>query len=219
MTVTLDAAREARIGLSEGVMCSDKSVAQIDAVLEAAQGRGLTLLLTRLDADKQRQLSQPLDYDPLSRTGFFGPPRPLVERVDVAVVTAGTSDEPVAAEATRTLRFFGRPTRRIADVGVAGLWRLLDRTDELARFPIVIAIAGMDGALISVLGGLVGGVIIAVPTATGYGAARGGATALNAALTSCAPGVLVCNIGNGYGAASAALRILGNFSPTARGGA
>ena len=97
----------------------------------------------------------------------------------------------------------------IFDVGVAGLWRLSERLDEIRAHPIVIAVAGMDAALVSVLGGQVGGVLIAVPTSTGYGAARKGETALAASLASCAPGVVVCNIDNGYGAACAALRTLG----------
>jgi NCAIR mutase (PurE)-related protein len=128
--------------------------------------------------------------------------------VQVAVVTAGTSDLPVAREAIRTLAFYGVAAREIADVGVAGLWRILMHEDELKRYPVVIVVAGMEGALFSVVAGLVGGVVIAVPTSTGYGAARHGETALHAALASCAPGVVTVNIDNGYGAASAALRAL-----------
>ena len=106
----------------------------------------------------------------------------------VAVVTAGTSDLPVAREAIRTLAFYGVAAREIADVGVAGLWRILRHEEELRRYPVVIVVAGMEGALFSVVAGLVGGVVIAVPTSTGYGAARQGETALHAALASCAPG-------------------------------
>ena len=98
----------------------------------------------------------------------------------------------------------------INDVGVAGLWRLIERIDEIKAMPVVIVVAGMDGALPSVVGGLVSSVVIAVPTSIGYGASRDGATALNAALASCAPGLLVCNIDNGYGAACAAMRVLGH---------
>ena len=108
----------------------------------------------------------------------------------------------------RTLRFNGVGALEIADVGVAGLWRLLRRVDELRRFPIVIVAAGMDAALPSVVGGLIPGCIIAVPTSVGYGVAAGGRAALDAMLASCASGVLVVNIDNGYGAACAALRIL-----------
>ena len=132
----------------------------------------------------------------------------------VAVVTAGTSDVPVAREAVRTLEFNGVACKEVYDVGVAGLWRLMDRVEELARYPVLIAAAGMDAALPSVLGGLVPGLIIAVPTSVGYGVAAGGLTALNTLLASCAPGITVVNIDNGYGAACAALRSLRGRNPS-----
>src|SRR5262249_55878461 len=125
------------------------------------------------------------------------------------VVGAGTSDMRICREAVRTLRYHGESASEIYDVGVAGLWRLLDRVPDIVRHPVVIAVAGMDAALISVLGGLVPGLVIGVPTSAGYGVARQGETALHAALASCAPGVPVVNIDNGYGAACAALRALG----------
>ncbi len=137
----------------------------------------------------------------------------------VAIVAAGTSDARVAREAQRTLRHAGVDAEAIADVGVAGLWRLMARIEEIRRFPIVIAVAGMDAALASVLGGLAPGALIAVPTSVGYGAAEGGRTALNAMLASCAPGVVVCNIDNGYGAACAALRILNAMGAFGQAGA
>jgi pyridinium-3,5-biscarboxylic acid mononucleotide synthase len=115
---------------------------------------------------------------------------------------------PVAQEAVRTLRFSGQDAVLVADVGVAGLWRLMRRVEELNRLPILIVAAGMDAALPSVIGGLVSSVIIAVPTSVGYGVAAGGQTALNAMLASCAPGLATVNIDNGYGAACAALRVL-----------
>ena len=126
----------------------------------------------------------------------------------IAVVTAGTSDSKVAREALRTLEFNGLAATRIFDVGVAGLWRLLERVEEIRKHPIIIATAGMDAAMPSVLGGLVSGTLIAVPTSTGYGVALKGETAFAASLASCAPGIVVCNIDNGYGAACAALRII-----------
>jgi len=124
------------------------------------------------------------------------------------VVTAGTSDVPVSEEALRTLRFHGEDAVRVADVGVAGLWRLMARLEQLRTLPVLIVAAGMDAALPSVLAGLVGGAVIAVPTSVGYGVAAGGHAALHAVLASCAPGLVVVNIDNGYGAACAALRIL-----------
>ena len=145
----------------------------------------------------------------MSRTAFLGD-APQIERTgDVAIVAAGTSDMPVVREAWRTLRYYGHEATTIVDVGVAGLWRLTERIDEIRSHPIVIVVAGMEAALASVLGGLVGGAVICVPTSVGYGVAKGGRAALDAILASCSPGLVVCNIDNGYGAACAALRILG----------
>jgi pyridinium-3,5-biscarboxylic acid mononucleotide synthase len=205
--VVLDSGREDRIGLPEAVLCAGKSEAQLQRIVQRAPER---LLLTRMTAEQHAALSlaTTLDYDPLSGTAIRGGcPEPAGE-ARVAIVTAGTSDLAVAAEAERTLAFHGHSAERFADLGVAGLWRLLDRRDRLADFPVVIAIAGMEGALFSVLGGLVGGVVIAVPTSTGYGVAAGGRAALTSALASCAPGIVAVNIDNGYGAACAALRVL-----------
>ena len=210
---TLDASRRERTGLDEAIFCAGKSVAQIDAILTHAEAAGRRLLLTRLDPATLAALPDArrtgLDYDPISRTAILGPAEPpAAAEARVGVVTAGSSDVPVAREATRTLRYDGHPCREVHDVGVAGLWRLLDRIDELRRLEVVIAVAGMEAALASVVGGLVPGAVIAVPTSTGYGVAAGGETALRAALTSCAPGITVVNIDNGYGAACAAARIL-----------
>jgi len=210
--IVFDYARAERIGLDEAVFCAGKSVQQITTILDNADARGAGLLLTRLDsgvlAELPPQLSEKIDYHALSKTAFFGALRPVSVTGKVAIVAAGTSDTPVAYEAIRTLRHAGVGADLIADVGVAGLWRLTNRIEEIRQYPIIIAVAGMDAALASVLGGLVPGALICVPTSVGYGAAEGGRTALNAMLASCAPGITVCNIDNGYGAASAALRIL-----------
>lgn len=207
-----DAARRVRIGLAEAIMCEGKTPAQIAAICGDAAKDGHPVLLTRLEpaafAALPGGLAARMDYDPLSRTGILGEVPAAKGLSRVAVVTAGTSDLGVAREAVRTLAAYGEAATEVADIGVAGLWRLLERVDELKRFPVVILVAGMDGAIFSVAGGLLPGVLIAVPTSTGYGASRHGETALNAALASCAPGVLVVNIDNGYGAACAALRIL-----------
>ena len=206
----LDEARAERIGFGEAVYCAGKSVAQIAAILSRAQA---PMLLTRLDAAQFGELPaaqrERLDYDPYSRTAFSGAPAPIEAPARVAIVTAGTSDLSAAHEAERTLRFNGQDAVMIADVGVAGLWRLMQRLDALRAMPVLIVAAGMDAALPSVIGGLVRGVIIAVPTSVGYGVAAGGHTALNAILASCAPGIVTVNIDNGYGAACAALRVLG----------
>ena len=210
--IVFDYARTARIGLGEAVFCEGKTSEQITAILEGAGKRRVGLLLTRLDGEQLKclppALAAAVDYCPLSRSGFFGSLRPDPVENMVAVVSAGTADAPVAREATRTLRHGGVEPTVVADVGVAGLWRLMEGIEEIARHPVVIVVAGMDGALASVLGGLVPSAVIAVPTSTGYGVSEAGRTALNAMLASCAPGITVCNIDNGYGAAAAALRIL-----------
>ncbi len=208
----LDFAREERIGLEEAVFAAGKTAVQLDAILAAAEARGAALLVTRLDADKLAALAprhrDRIDYCATSRTAVFGTPRAVTGRGRVAVVCAGTSDAGVAREAARTLAYHGEAATLIVDVGVAGLWRLTRRLDDIRAHPVVIVAAGMDAALPSVVGGLVGGAIVAVPTSVGYGVAAGGRAALDAMLASCAPGLAVVNIDNGYGAACAALRLL-----------
>jgi len=215
--LTFDFDRRQRIGLAETVLCAGKTTEQIERILAGANQRLPALLLTRLSEASYLALAsnwvRAIDYDALSRTGILGSCPGPAGVARVAVVSAGTSDLAVAREAVRTLAFYGEAATEVHDVGVAGLWRILERQDELKRHRVVIVVAGMDGALVSVVGGLVPGAVVAVPTSTGYGAARGGETALNAALTSCAPGVVVVNIDNGYGAATAALRILGAQRP------
>jgi NCAIR mutase (PurE)-related protein len=210
----LDWERATRCGTSEAVLCEPKSAAQIDAIIAHAKALARRLLLTRLGSRKFTRLSatarDALDYDEATRTAILGelPARTHVGRV--AIVCGGTSDMLVAGEALRTLAFEGEAATLLADVGVAGLWRLMERLDEIRRHRVVIAVAGMEGALFSVLGGLVPCAVVAVPTSVGYGVSRGGRTALNAALASCASGLAVVNIDNGFGAAHAALRILGS---------
>jgi len=209
--VRLDFERRKRCGLDEAVLAQCKSVEQLDAIFGQVLERGVPLLVTRLDAQKHAAIAPRfapyLDYCAVSRTAYFGTPPPVLA-VDspVAIVAAGSSDAPVAREAERTLRFNGVACPIYMDVGVAGLWRLYDRLEDIRRRSIIIAVAGMDAALPTVLGGLIAGLIIAVPTSVGYGVAAGGHTALHAILASCASGITVTNIDNGYGAACAALR-------------
>ena len=208
----LDVGRGRRIGFGEAIYCASKSPVQVAGILEQAEADGKNLLLTRLDEDRRAALppwqQDRIDYDPVSRTAFFGQPAPLAGAARVAVITAGTSDVPVAREAARTLCFDGHASAFMADIGVAGLWRLMARLDEIRAMPVVIVAAGMDAALPSVVAGLVPGVVIAVPTSVGYGVAAGGTAALHAVLASCAPGIVTVNIDNGYGAACAAMRVL-----------
>jgi len=214
-----DTSRGERVGLDEAIFCAGKSASQIEAILEEAAGRGARLLLTRLSAEQLHGVSAAaratLAYDPLSRTAFFGAARAGAGEARIAILSAGTSDLPAAREAQRTLEWYGEPVAEFHDVGVAGLWRLTDRLEQIRRFPLLIVAAGMDAALASVVGGLVRGCVIGLPTSVGYGVASGGRTALDAMLASCAPGLAVVNIDNGYGAACIALRMLRAFAPAA----
>lgn len=210
--INLDFERQQRLGFDEAIFCAGKSLAQLEDILgQAAQHDG-RFLLTRLDPEKFAQIASDaraqLDYDPLSRTAIFGPANHIKKPAQIAILTAGTSDIGVAREATRTLNYYGEAATEFNDIGVAGLWRLTQKIEAIRAHPIAIVVAGMDAALASVAGGLLAGVVITVPTSVGYGVAAGGDTALRAALASCAPGVLVVNIDNGYGAACAALRVL-----------
>ena len=208
-----DDSRPARIGFDETVYSAGKSPRQIDALLARSIESNGRLFLTRLNAGSFDALAPAhrasLDYDPVSRTAVLGTgadsgPGPA----RIAVVTAGTSDVPVAKEAVRTLAYYGESALEVYDVGVAGLWRLLDRLEEIRAMPVVIAVAGMEASLPSVVGGQVPGLVVAVPTSNGYGVSAGGRVALDASLSSCAQGLAVVNIDNGYGAACVALRAL-----------
>jgi len=210
--VLLDFERRSRTGLDEAVLAMSKTREQLDVILSRAEERGARLLLTRLSPGQHAQLrprwTAQLDYCSVSQTAFFGTVAPVASMSRVAIVAGGSSDAAVVREAERALTYYGLASQLHVDVGVAGLWRLLQRIDELRRFPVLIAIAGMDAALPTVLAGLVPGVIIAVPTSVGYGIAEGGRTALQALLASCAQGITVVNIDNGFGAACAAVRAL-----------
>lgn len=221
--VRLDLSRYQRLGIAEAILAEPKSTEQLVAVLEKAAANDQSMLLTRLTPDQlislPGEIRDVIDYDELSRTGFFGPVAEPTGSPRVAVITAGTSDRAVAAETERTLAFAGHPCLTVSDIGVAGLWRLTERLDELRPMTVVVVVAGMDGALPTVVAGLLPCVIIAVPTSVGYGVAHDGETALHSSLASCAPGLVVVNIDNGYGAACAALRVLQSGSrPQARAG-
>jgi NCAIR mutase (PurE)-related protein len=209
----LDWDRAKRTGTTEALLCEPKSVGQIDSIVEHAIDLKRRLLLTRLGPKKFGRLAvnvrSALDYDASSRTAILGGLPPVHGAGRVAIVAAGTSDVPVAREAARTLAFAGEQPTLMLDVGVAGLWRLMERLDDIRRHRVVITVAGMEGAIFSVLAGLVACPVVAVPTSVGYGVGKGGRTALNAALASCASGLAVVNIDNGFGAAHAALRSLG----------
>lgn len=206
--------REARTGVPEAVLAEGKSSLQISGVLAEARDRQIPLLITRLASEVHAGLPKiwkdELDYDPISRTAVLGDLDEPEGEARVAIVSAGQADLPVALEAERCLAFFGLPSQRYTDVGVAGLWRLMELAEDLQSFRLLIVAAGMEGALFSVVAGLVKAPVIAVPTSVGYGVARDGELALRSALASCAPGVLTVNIDNGFGAAAAARKMLSN---------
>ncbi len=210
--LTPDTSRKQRLGFDETIFCASKTPDQINRLVQGALKSEESLLLTRLDDKKFAELSNELveflDYDQISHTAILGRITVLEDRPRVAIVSGGSSDVRVAREAARTLQYYRIGVREIYDVGVAGLWRLLERIEELRDMSIVITVAGMEGTLPSVVAGLVPGLVIAVPVATGYGVAANGITALNSALASCAPGLVVVNVDNGYGAGCAALRML-----------
>jgi NCAIR mutase (PurE)-related protein len=206
----VDHHRALRQGMAEVIFAPGKTADQIAGVAARLIAAGQDVLVTRLDAQVFQEVAAQvpsLEYRAAARTASFQvKPRELTNEERVAVVTAGTSDVPVAEEAIETLRMAGIGCRHFFDVGVAGIHRLFSVMPELSRAEVVIVIAGMEGALPSVVGGLVAAPVIAVPTSVGYGTALSGFTAMLGMLTSCASGVTVVNIDNGFGAAMAVMR-------------
>ncbi|MDR1360547.1 MAG: nickel pincer cofactor biosynthesis protein LarB [Deltaproteobacteria bacterium] len=210
--VLFDHARAGRIGLPEAVLCEGKSSKVVRELLEHFSADGQDpVLFTRLAPEVFFALPEAVrmkvDYHELSRTAFARK-LPSRNKGRVAVVSAGTADGAVAWEAARTLEYLGIAYTVYEDSGVAGLWRLAERLEEINSAQALIVVAGLDAALASVLGGLTPKPLFAVPTSVGYGMARAGQTALAGMLVSCAPGVAVFNIDNGYGAACAAARVV-----------
>lgn len=202
----VDHQRQIRTGIPEVIYGASKTTEQIVIIAKIMLDRGGPVLVTRVDREKatvvQDQLPQLQYYD--DARILVGNPAPTEAnryRGSTLVICAGTSDIPVAEEARLTLTSFGHPVEKLYDAGVAGLHRLLNRQDMLHRAAVIIVVAGMEGALPSVVGGLVSCPVIAVPTSIGYGASFGGIAALLGMLNSCAPGVAVVNIDNGFGAA------------------
>jgi pyridinium-3,5-biscarboxylic acid mononucleotide synthase len=207
----IDHHRALRQGQTEVVFCEGKTLEQVVAIcerLEAATGSFLGTRASQPMADALLARFPRLAWSPVARTVHLAPPdRPPPTAGPVLVVCAGTSDLPVAEEAAVVAEALGTRVERLVDVGVAGLHRLIAANETLQRARVVIVVAGMEGALPSVVGGLVAVPVIAVPTSVGYGASFGGLAALLGMLNSCAAGVTVVNIDNGFGAAAAASRI------------
>lgn len=213
---TVDHHRALRQGAPEVILGQGKTCEQIAGVARELVRAGQNVLVTRISPDQAVHLAKEIPqtrYVSLARVATIEV-RLIALRPcgTVALVCAGTADLPVAEECAETLRTFGVPFERLYDVGVAGLHRLFGRREIFDRAALAIVVAGMEGALPSVVGGLVSIPVIAVPTSVGYGVGAGGLAALTGMLTSCAAGVTVCNIDNGFGAAFAALRILQSAS-------
>jgi len=209
---TIDHLRPITQGHQEVIFSPGKTVGQVLAIAERLEAAGGSFLATRVDPEQSAALAARFpraEVNALGRTVYMPPdPEPApTGRGTVLVCTAGTSDLAVAEEAAVSARAFKNRVERLTDVGVAGIHRLLTQTDVLRAASVIIVVAGMEGALPSVVGGLVKVPVIAVPTSVGYGASFGGLAALLAMLNSCASGVTVVNIDNGFGAAAAASRI------------
>ena len=207
--------RVTRTGVPEVVFAQGKTISQLKLIVESAIERNERVLMTRIDSDKAAALIGIFDQDirwhepsstltirPDNAPAVFGTENP------VGIVAAGTSDHALVAEIEQCLNFLGVHASCYVDVGVAGLWRLTSLADELRTYPVLIAVAGLEGALFSVLAGLVQAPVVAVPSSVGYGVSAGGHAALNCALSSCSPGIAVVNIDNGFGAAALAVKIL-----------
>lgn len=204
----VDHHRALRKGFPEVILGQGKTARQIASIAQRLAAHGQQAVITRLDEHKMQEVraSVPtLRYYPEGRIGALGvPPVPPVGQGAILVVSAGTADLPVAEEAGVTAELLGNRVERLYDVGVAGLHRLLGNLEKLHEASVLIVVAGMEGALPSVIGGLVDRPVIAVPTSIGYGASFNGLAALLAMLNSCAAGITVVNIDNGFGAAAAA---------------
>ncbi len=209
---TVDHHRALRQGASEVILGQGKTAEQIAGIAQELARTGHNVLVTRVDEAKAAEVQEKmpsLRHNAMARTlTLEHAPIPSLSSDTVALVSAGTSDLPVAEECAETMRVLGVTFERVYDVGVAGIHRLLHRREMIDRARVAIVVAGMEGALASVVGGLVEAPVIAVPTSVGYGASFQGLAALLGMLTSCASGVTVVNIDNGFGAAFAALRML-----------
>jgi len=208
----LDHHRPLRTGWPEVIFGQGKTPGQVAKIVSAMKGRGHPVLVTKTDPDAYQAVLQETpeaEFHPLPKAIVVPAPRETPLQPGIVVVTAGTADLPVAEEAALTATLMGNDVTLISDVGVAGLHRLLDQLPALQKARVIIAVAGMDAALIGVVAGLVSVPVIAVPTSTGYGASFDGLAALLSMLNSCAPGVAVVNIDNGFGAGHLAASIVG----------
>jgi hypothetical protein len=206
----IDNHREMRTGYPEIIYCAGKSIGQVSEIFRVMAEKENNVMGTRATEEMYeavRAVSPDAVFFPIARIISLQKAKPEVPTSKIAIITAGTSDMPVAEEAAITAELLGNNVLRIYDAGVAGIHRLVDKLPEIRNCRVIVVIAGMEGALASVVGGLVDKPVIAVPTSVGYGANFGGISALLAMLTSCSTGVTVVNIDNGFGAGFAASMI------------
>jgi hypothetical protein len=199
----VDNHRELRTGYPEVIFCEGKTVEQVQNIMEYMATRKVNILGTRATREKYEAVKKSLPaakYNDLAKTITIELEKKKVTKSYIAILTAGTSDIPVAEEAAITAEIFGNKVERFFDVGVAGIHRLYDNLEKIRKARVIVVIAGMEGALPSIVGGLVDKPIIAVPTSVGYGANFKGLSALLGMLTSCSAGITVVNIDNGFGA-------------------
>lgn len=207
----LDLSRKERTGMPETIYCAGKTKEQLLKIMQVMYEKKVAVIGTRCSAEQYdfvKNSALPLSYNPVSKVLRLGE-WPIAQlKGKIAVCAAGTADLPVAEEAAEVAEFFGAEVARHYDVGITGLHRLLSKIDEVRQANVVIAVAGMEGALPSVVAGLIKAPVIAVPTSVGYGASFNGLSALLTMINSCAEGISVVNIDNGFGAAAQACRIL-----------
>ena len=214
--IRFDFERRERLGLIEAIWGQDKSIDQLKRLSENVLGKNELVFITRINSEKAVDLLDLYDdarfYEEAQCLIIGENLTKLNTDKKVAIISGGSSDLPVTLEAQLALEIYGVNCQSFIDVGVAGLHRLISQLEEIKKYDVLIVCAGMEGALATVVGGLLGQPIIAVPVSVGYGVSKNGETALNSMLSSCSPGISVMNIDNGYGAAMAALRIIKSIS-------
>ena len=214
--IKFDFQRRERLGLIEAIWGQDKSIDQLERLSENVLSKNEVVFITRLNSEKAIALLDLYDdaqFHEEAKCLTIGENQSKINtNKKVAIISGGSSDLAVTLEAQLTLEIYGVNSQSFLDVGVAGLHRLISQLEEINKYDVVIVCAGMEGALATVVGGLLAQPIIAVPVSVGYGVSKNGETALNSMLSSCSPGIAVMNIDNGYGAAMAALRIIKSIS-------
>ncbi len=214
--IKFDFQRRERLGLIEAIWGQDKSIDQLKRLSENVLAKNEVVFITRIKKEKAFDLLDSYEdarfYEEAKCLIIGGNLNKVNTNKKVAIISGGSSDLPVTLEAKLALEIYGVNCQSFIDVGVAGLHRLINQLEEINKYDVLIVCAGMEGALATVVGGLLAQPIIAVPVSVGYGVSKNGVTALNSMLSSCSPGIAVMNIDNGYGAAMAALRIIKSIS-------